>query len=172
MDEEHDSSFKQEEGVPYHGRDMAIVRAQLESIPIILASATPSLETLYNVEQGRYQSYPLPLRHGSAVLPKIRMIDLTRDMPERGSFLAPSLLGAMTETLGRGEQVALFFEPPRLCPLDPVPRLRPSIPVSILYDLVGRASAGQFQSSATTGMSPMWCHSLGAKTMPRMSGDG
>ncbi|MDI9409434.1 MAG: primosomal protein N' [Candidatus Pacebacteria bacterium] len=117
VDEEHDSSFKQEEGVPYHGRDMAIVRAQLEQIPIILASATPSLETLFNVEQGRYQSYPLPLRHGTATLPTIKMIDLTRDMPERGSFLAPSLLKAMAETIQRGEQVALFLNRRGYAPL-------------------------------------------------------
>ncbi|MCX8500371.1 MAG: primosomal protein N', partial [Alphaproteobacteria bacterium] len=117
VDEEHDSSFKQDSGVPYHGRDMAIVRAQIEGIPIILASATPSLETLYNVEQGKYRRFILPRRHGSASMPRITLIDLLRDPPERGSFLAPSLLKAMSQTLERGEQVALFLNRRGYAPL-------------------------------------------------------
>ncbi len=108
VDEEHETAFKQEEGVVYHARDMAVVRARLSEAPAILVSATPSLETLANVEAGRYQHLKLPTRHGGAKLPTVTAIDLRDDAPERGRFLSPVLIKAVHETLAAGEQ-AMFF---------------------------------------------------------------
>ncbi len=108
VDEEHETAFKQEDGVVYHARDMAVVRARFSDAPAILVSATPSLETLANVEAGRYRHLELPDRHGGARLPAVRAIDLRDDAPERGRFLAPALIAAVRETLAAGEQ-AMFF---------------------------------------------------------------
>jgi len=117
VDEEHDQSFKQEEGVIYHARDMAVVRASLAKIPIVLVSATPSVETQVNVDEGRYGRLHLPARHGSARLPEIRLLDLRRTPPERRSFLAPPLLEAMRATLEAGEQTMLFLNRRGYAPL-------------------------------------------------------
>ncbi len=108
IDEEHETAFKQEDGVVYHARDMAVVRARLSDAPAILVSATPSLESLANVEAGRYRHLRLAARHGGALLPAVAAIDLRDDQPERGRFLSPSLIGAVRETLAAGEQ-AMFF---------------------------------------------------------------
>jgi primosomal protein N' (replication factor Y) (superfamily II helicase) len=117
VDEEHDGSFKQEDGVIYHARDMAVVRGSLAGIPVVLVSATPSLETIANVERGRYECLHLPDRHGGALLPVIRAIDLRRDKPARQRFLAPLLLEAMGATLEAGEQVLLFLNRRGYAPL-------------------------------------------------------
>ena len=117
VDEEHDSSYKQEDGVIYHGRDMVIVRARFCDAPVILASATPSIESLVNVERGRYRRINLPSRHGGAALPKIDTIDLRQDRPARQRFLAPSLIEALSETLARGEQAMLFLNRRGYAPL-------------------------------------------------------
>ena len=109
VDEEHDPSYKQEDGVCYHARDMAVVRASIERIPIALASATPSLETLMNVERGRYERLDLVDRHGGAEMPRIAAIDLRRAGPEPGQWIAPALAEAISQTLARGEQVLLFL---------------------------------------------------------------
>ncbi len=108
IDEEHETAFKQEDGVVYHARDMAVVRARLSEAPAILVSATPSLETLANVEAGRYRHLRLTMRHGGARLPDVAAIDLRDDAPERGRFLSPRLIAAVHETLAAGEQ-AMFF---------------------------------------------------------------
>ncbi len=108
VDEEHETAFKQEDGVVYHARDMAVVRARLSDAPAILVSATPSLETLANVEAGRYRHLELPNRHGGALLPTVTAIDLRDNTPDRGRFLAPALVAAVRETLAAGEQ-AMFF---------------------------------------------------------------
>ena len=76
VDESHDGSYKQEEGVIYHARDMAVVRGHLSNAPVVLASATPALETMHNVWEGRYQHIRLPERHGGASMPDIHIIDL------------------------------------------------------------------------------------------------
>src|SRR6202034_1236548 len=110
-------AFKQEEGVIYHARDMAVVRARLESVPIVLVSATPSLETTTNAEQGRSGRLTLAARHGGAALPKVEAIDLRATPPERSRFLTPPLLDAITETLGRGEQAMLFLNRRGYAPL-------------------------------------------------------
>jgi primosomal protein N' (replication factor Y) len=108
VDEEHETAFKQEDGVVYHARDMAVVRARLSAAPAILVSATPSLETLANVEAGRYRHLKLTARHGGARLPEVVAIDLRDHAPDRGKFLSPTLIAAVRETLAAGEQ-AMFF---------------------------------------------------------------
>lgn len=117
VDEEHEAAFKQQDGVVYNARDMAIVRAQLSGCAAILASATPSLETVTNVEAGRYRHVKLPNRHGGASLPQVTLIDLRSDPPERGRFLSPPLISAIRATLERGEQAMLFLNRRGYAPL-------------------------------------------------------
>ncbi|MBN8927000.1 MAG: primosomal protein N' [Rhodospirillales bacterium 69-11] len=117
VDEEHETAFKQEEGVVYHARDMAVVRARFCTAPAVLVSATPSLETVANVEAGRYTRLHLPVRHGGAVLPEVRAIDLRLTPPERGKFLSPPLVEAVQATLARGEQAMLFLNRRGYAPL-------------------------------------------------------
>ena len=117
IDEEHETAFKQEEGIVYHARDMAVVRARVCHAPAILVSATPSLETVANVEAGRYGHLHLPVRHAGAVMPRIEAIDLREDAPERGHFLAPKLVEAIRDTIGRGEQAMLFLNRRGYAPL-------------------------------------------------------
>ncbi|WP_158802337.1 MULTISPECIES: primosomal protein N' [unclassified Acidisoma] len=117
VDEEHESAFKQEEGVIYHARDMAVVRARLEEAPTLLVSATPSLETLANAQAGRYGHLVLSARHGGASLPEVIPIDLRATPPERGHFLSPPLIDAIGETLARGEQAMLFLNRRGYAPL-------------------------------------------------------
>ncbi|HEX3405159.1 MAG TPA: primosomal protein N' [Acetobacteraceae bacterium] len=117
IDEEHETAFKQEEGVVYHARDMAVVRARFCAAPAVLVSATPSLETLANVEAGRYGRLTLPTRHGGAALPQVAAIDMRASPPERGRFLAPRLVAAIRETLARGEQAMLFLNRRGYAPL-------------------------------------------------------
>jgi len=109
VDEEHDTSFKQEEGVCYNARDMAVVRARLVAAPVVLASATPSLESVTNVAAGRYGALHLPARHGGNELAAISAVDLKRQPPERGRWLSPPVLDAMKKTLAAGEQTLLFL---------------------------------------------------------------
>ncbi len=117
VDEEHETAFKQEEGVVYHARDMAVVRARLSAAACVLVSATPSLETLTNVETGRYASLHLPQRHGGAALPVVQAVDLRATPPDRGRFLAPPLVEAVGATLARGEQAMLFLNRRGYAPL-------------------------------------------------------
>jgi len=117
VDEEHEAAFKQDEGVLYQARDMAVVRAWLGGLPIVLASATPSLETVINVRSGRYHRLELPARHGGARLPEVGLIDLRRDPPERRRWLAPTLVQALGETLAAGEQAMLFLNRRGYAPL-------------------------------------------------------
>ncbi len=117
VDEEHENAFKQEDGVMYHARDMAVVRARLSAAPCVLVSATPSLESVENAASGRYAKLDLPSRHGGAVLPKVQAVDLRENAPERGRFLSPVLVAAMRETLARGEQAMLFLNRRGYAPL-------------------------------------------------------
>ncbi len=117
IDEEHDSSFKQEEGVIYNARDMAVVRASLGEIPIVLVSATPSLETANNVETGRYTRHILADRHGGASLPTIEVIDMRTQQMDSGNWLAPSLVTALAETFAAGEQALLYLNRRGYAPL-------------------------------------------------------
>lgn len=117
VDEEHESAFKQEEGVIYHGRDMAVARAWLGGIPAVLASATPSLETMMNVEAGRYHRVSLPERVGAAVLPDIATVDLKRDRPPARAWLAEPVRAGIRDALARGEQAMLFLNRRGYAPL-------------------------------------------------------
>jgi primosomal protein N' (replication factor Y) len=117
VDEEHETAFKQEDGVVYHARDMAVVRARLAGAACVLVSATPSLETLNNAESGRYAVLRLPRRHGGAGLPTVETIDLRAKPPERGRFISPVLIEAVEQTLGRGEQAMLFLNRRGYAPL-------------------------------------------------------
>ena len=117
VDEEHETAFKQEDGVVYHARDMAVVRARLNDAPAVLVSATPSLETQANVEAGRYARLNLRARHGGASLPHVAAIDLRANPPERGRFLSAPLVTAIAETIGRGEQAMLFLNRRGYAPL-------------------------------------------------------
>lgn len=117
VDEAHETSFKQEEGVHYHARDVAVMRGLFEQCPVILASATPAIETRHQVELGRYEELKLPGRYGVAELPDVEAIDLIQDPPARGRWLAPKLVVAMDETLERGEQALLFLNRRGYAPL-------------------------------------------------------
>ena len=117
VDEEHETSFKQEDGVMYNARDMAVVRAKFCAAPVLLVSATPSLETAENAAQGRYKKLDLPARHGGATLPRMEALDLREAPPERGKLLTPLLVAAMRETLARGEQAMLFLNRRGYAPL-------------------------------------------------------
>ena len=117
VDEAHETSFKQEEGVPYHARDVAVMRGRFEEIPVILASATPAIETRQQVAAGRYAELKLPGRYGAAQMPHIAAIDLLADPPPRGRWLAPTLVRALTETLEKREQSLLFLNRRGYAPL-------------------------------------------------------
>nr|WP_280137227.1 primosomal protein N' [Methylobacterium sp. Leaf108] len=117
VDEEHETAYKQEDGVHYHARDMAVVRGRLEDCGVVLASATPSIETRVNAMRGRYRRVVLPERFGGRRLPQIAAIDMRLDKPERGSFLAPALVSAVRETVTAGEQALLFLNRRGYAPL-------------------------------------------------------
>ncbi len=109
VDEEHDGSYKQEEQIIYHARDMAVVRASLGQLPIVLVSATPSLETVSNCEQGRYGRVVLPERHGGALLPEVTAIDMRTENIPRGRWLSPGIVEEIGNALEAGEQSLLFL---------------------------------------------------------------
>jgi primosomal protein N' (replication factor Y) len=113
VDEEHDGSFKQDEGVRYNGRDLALVRAQQAGAVVVLGSATPSLESFSNAERGRYQRLLLPTRAAPGAaerpLPSVEIIDLRRHRLAPGALLSPPLAEAVEAALGAGEQVILFL---------------------------------------------------------------
>ena len=117
VDEEHDLAYKQEDRVFYNARDMAVLRGQMESCPVILCSATPSIETRVNAQLGRYTHLKLESRFGDAVLPKLSSIDLRRQPPKSGKFLSPALMQAVGETIARGEQALLFLNRRGYAPL-------------------------------------------------------
>jgi primosomal protein N' (replication factor Y) (superfamily II helicase) len=117
VDEEHDAAYKQEDGARYHARDMAVVRARAAGIPIVLASATPSVESEVNARRGRYRRLHLPERFGGQALPAIAAIDLTREGPPRGRFIAPRLVEEVAHALERKEQALLFLNRRGYAPL-------------------------------------------------------
>lgn len=117
VDEEHDGSYKQEEGVVYHARDMAIVRASLEKIPLVLASATPSLESLRNVQTGKFQVIHLAARFGSAVMPEVEIVDMRSQSMERQSWISPVLRRYIAENLAQGKQALLYINRRGYAPL-------------------------------------------------------
>ncbi len=117
VDEEHDPAYKQEDGAHYHARDMAVVRGSIAKIPVVLASATPSVESEVNARRGRYRHLHLPERFGGAYLPHVEPIDLRSEGPPRGRFIAPRLAEAVQITLERKEQALLFLNRRGYAPL-------------------------------------------------------
>jgi primosomal protein N' (replication factor Y) len=117
VDEAHETSFKQEEGVMYHARDVAVMRGRFERVPVVLASATPAIETRQMVEIGKYRELRLESRFGVAEMPEIVTINLLEDPPARGRWLAPSLVTALEETRAKGEQSLLFLNRRGYAPL-------------------------------------------------------
>ncbi|ANB02104.1 primosomal protein N' [Ectothiorhodospira sp. BSL-9] len=118
VDEEHDSSLKQQEGFRYHARDLAVMRGHREAVPVVLGSATPSLESLGNVERGQYQRIELPGRAGGAVAPRLKVLDVRQQFMDEG--LSTALLDAMQRHLEADGQVLLFlnrrgFAPALIC---------------------------------------------------------
>ncbi|MEP4029958.1 primosomal protein N' [Roseibium polysiphoniae] len=117
VDEEHDGAFKQDDRVPYNARDMAVVRGHLSRFPVVLASATPSVESRVNADLGRYTRFELPERASGAALPELRAIDMRNNGPDRGRWIAPELLEAMKETFADGGQSLLFLNRRGYAPL-------------------------------------------------------
>lgn len=116
VDEEHDPAYKQEDGVIYSARDMAVVRGMIGKFPVLLSSATPSIESRANAERGRYLHVTLPDRFGGS-LPDITAIDMRADGPERGRFISPVLVEAVRQTIAGGEQALLFLNRRGYAPL-------------------------------------------------------
>ncbi len=117
VDEEHDAGFKQDDRVHYQARDMAVVRGNLGKFPVLLASATPSIESHVNARSGRYRHLVLPGRFHGMELPEITPIDLRKEQPDKGRWLAPSLVDAVTETMAKGQQSLLFLNRRGYAPL-------------------------------------------------------
>ncbi|MFD2052568.1 primosomal protein N' [Mesorhizobium calcicola] len=117
VDEEHDPAYKQEDRVFYNARDMAVVRGHIGSFPVVLASATPSVESRVNAQQGRYNRAVLSARFAEAALPHLKAVDMRRAPPARGGFLSPVLLDHMRQTLERKEQSLLFLNRRGYAPL-------------------------------------------------------
>lgn len=117
VDEAHETSFKQEDGVHYHARDVAVMRGKFEPCPVILASATPAIETRQQVALGRYTEVKLPGRFGPAQMPTIEAIDLIQNPPERGRWIAPKLVAAMKKVLEKREQSLLYLNRRGYAPL-------------------------------------------------------
>jgi primosomal protein N' (replication factor Y) len=117
VDEEHDGAYKQEDGVHYHARDMTVVRGHLGQFPVILSSATPTVESWVNAERGRYRHVVLPARFSGAEPPRMSAIDMREDPPERGRWLSPVLDGMVRETLAGGDQALLFLNRRGYAPL-------------------------------------------------------
>ena len=117
VDEEHEGAYKQEDGVAYHARDIAVVRGQIEGAPVILASATPSIETRVNAQAGRYHHVWLASRFGGRAMPRLASIDLRGDTLARGRWISPRLAKEVTDTIARGEQALLFLNRRGYAPL-------------------------------------------------------
>ncbi|MDH3665632.1 MAG: primosomal protein N' [Paracoccaceae bacterium] len=117
IDEEHEASFKQEDMVLYHARDMGVLRASIEGATVVLASATPSLESWANADSGKYARIDLPERFGVAVLPDIRLVDLRQEQPGRDRWLSEPFIEAARARIARGEQVLLFLNRRGYAPL-------------------------------------------------------
>src|SRR6202050_5374459 len=117
VDEEHDQAYKQEDGVHYHARDMAVVRGHIARIPVVLSSATPSLETEVNARRGRYRRLALPERFGGQRMPSVEAIDLRTERPPPGRFISPTLAGAVQTAIGGGRRAVVVFDRRGYAPL-------------------------------------------------------
>jgi primosomal protein N' (replication factor Y) len=117
VDEEHESAYKQDDGVPYHARDMAVLYGALARFPVILSSATPSLESLVNADRGRYLHLKLTHRHGERELPDINLLDMRKTEMESGAWLSAPMVRDVSEALAAGEQALLFLNRRGYAPL-------------------------------------------------------
>ncbi len=117
VDEEHDAGYKQDDRVHYQARDMSVVRGSIGKFPVVLASATPSIESHVNARSGRYRHLVLPGRYSGMELPEVTAIDLRREQPEKGRWLAPRLVSAIAETMAKGQQTLLFLNRRGYAPL-------------------------------------------------------
>ncbi len=117
VDEAHEVSFKQDEGVRYNARDVAVMRGRFEKVPVVLASATPALESLHMADTGIYEKLVLASRFGGAQLPDISIVDLREEKPDRGHWLAPRLVEELKLRLEKGEQSLLFLNRRGYAPL-------------------------------------------------------
>nr|WP_298929137.1 primosomal protein N' [uncultured Erythrobacter sp.] len=117
VDEAHEVSFKQDDGVRYNARDVSVMRARFESIPVILASATPALESLHMASTGTYELMELPSRFGGARLPDIKLVNLTEEKPANGRWLSVPIINALEDRLTKGEQSLLFLNRRGYAPL-------------------------------------------------------
>lgn len=160
VDEEHDLSFKQQEGFRYHARDLAVRRAQLENIPVLLGSATPALESLANAGSKRYRLLPLTQRAAGAGEPAFKLIDL-RHQPLREGFSEP-LMKAISRTLERGEQVLVFIN------------RRGFAPVLLCHDCGWQARCRRCDARPTLHRHPMrlHCHHCGSESAPPLQCPG
>ncbi|WHQ46641.1 MAG: primosomal protein N' [Candidatus Midichloria sp.] len=109
IDEEHDASFKQEEGAIYNTRDMAVLRGKIENIPVVLSSATPAIETIYNYKIGKYKKVQLTSRFSGVLLPDIKIIDMTEENLSKNQFISPTLRHALENNLNNAKQSLIFL---------------------------------------------------------------
>ena len=138
VDEEHDAGFKQDDRVHYQARDMAVVRGNLGSFPVMLASATPSIESHVNARTGRYRHVILPGRFSGASLPDVTAIDLRQTPPDKGKWLSPPLVEAVDRRRWqRGQQIAAVPQPARICAADAVPLVRTSHRMPAVHGVAG-----------------------------------
>jgi primosomal protein N' (replication factor Y) len=151
VDEEHDASYKQQDGIRYHARDLALVRARALQVPIVLGSATPSLESLHNAQAGRFRSLRLPQRAGAARPPRVRVLDLRKRQLEHG--LSEEAFAALAACLERGEQALVFRN------------RRGYAPVLICHDCGWRAQCQRCDSALTVHGAgrTLLCHHCGAR---------
>ncbi|KFN49875.1 primosomal protein N' [Arenimonas composti] len=154
VDEEHDASYKQQDGVRYHARDLAVVRARALAVPVVLGSATPALETLHNALAGRYRHVRLDRRAGAAKPPRVRVVDLRKRQLQHG--LSEELLTAVGDCLARGEQALVFRN------------RRGYAPVLICHDCGWSATCRRCDAAMTVhvGGRRLICHHCGARATP------
>jgi primosomal protein N' (replication factor Y) len=157
VDEEHDGSYKQQDGIRYHARDLALVRARALEVPIVLGSATPSLESLHNAQAGRYRALRLPQRAGAARPPRVRVLDLRKRQLEHG--LSDEAFAALATCLARGEQALVFRN------------RRGYAPVLICHDCGWRAQCKRCDSALTVHGAgrTLLCHHCGARATRPLS---
>ena len=167
VDEEHDPAYKQEDGVHYHARDMAVVRGHIAGIPVVLSSATPSLETEVNARRGRYQRLALPERFGGQRMPAVEAIDLRRERPPPGRFIAPDARRRGQERARARRAGAVFPQPPRLRAAHALPRLRLPLLLPELRRLAGRSPL-----SPAARLPPLRLRHAAPGRMPEMPGQG
>ncbi|MEE8393712.1 MAG: primosomal protein N', partial [Rhodospirillales bacterium] len=165
VDEEHDASFKQEEGVIYNARDMAVVRARLGGFAIVLVSATPSLETALNAQDGRYSILNLPSRHAGASLPEIRAIDMRSQKLKSGDWISGDLRAELRRTFEAGEQAMLFLNRRGYAPLTLCRKCghRLQCPSCTAWLVDHRRGGG---GGARAGAARLECHHCGYRISP------